>query len=75
MMTAPNQKELENLLRNYLRHYGHMTKEIESGWEIYKDDFGQPLFNAPYLKITLKEDADIMEDLQSFEGIRVQNPK
>lgn len=70
-LQSPDYAAFERLLSEFMRNYGSQCKDMETGWEVYKDDFGAPLFPAPYLKVTLKEDADIFSDLQNHKQIRV----
>lgn len=70
-MITPDQKAFERLIRNYLSSYAHLTKSMETAWEVYKDDYGKALFTAPYVKVVLKDDAEILAELQDNRAIRV----
>jgi len=70
-MIAPDKKEFERLIKDTMFQYSHMISEMETAWEVYRDDYGEALFAAPYLKVKLKDDADVIADLQNNKAIRV----
>ena len=70
-MFTYDQDAFERLIKEYMSKYHRQTKTIETATQVIKDKYGKVLGGVPYLKVTLKDDADILADLAKMPQIRV----
>jgi ribosomal protein L30E len=70
-MIAHDPAVFKRQLDEYMKKYHHVTKTIETGVEVVKNKYGKVVMTAPYLKVTLKDDIDILADLANVPYVRV----
>lgn len=70
-MIAHDPAAFKRMIDDYMKKYHHVTKTCETGVEVVKDKYGKVVMTAPYLKVTLKDDADILNDLANVPHVRV----
>lgn len=70
-MFTYDQDQLDRLVKDYLSLYHKETKTLETASQVVKDKYGIILGAVPYLKVTLKDDADILADLAKMRNVRV----
>lgn len=68
-----DQRQFDALIKECLSKYGHMLKDMESATEVLKDDYGNIIQTMPYLKVTMKDGVDIVQDLMNHKAIRVHH--
>ena len=72
-MFTYDQALFQRQITDYLSMYHQQTKTLETATQVIKDKYGDVLGAVPYLRVELKDDADILADLAKLKYVRVIN--
>lgn len=72
-MVIYDQAAHTRLVKDYMSQYHQYTKSMETGSEVHKDKYGDPIAVVGVIRVVLKDDADILADLAEMPNVRVVN--
>ena len=70
-MITYDQAAHKRLISDYMSKFHMYTKEMQTGSEVHKDKYGDAIAVVGYIKVILKDDADILADIAEMENVRV----